>query len=89
MKVRRVVADDDGNAPADEEIGHRRSLQVATGDDQALIGQDLSNATHSDTTDSDEMNSLNVLKIHSYSGLLIKEFIHFSEFFRVNRRSSC
>ena len=82
--VGRVVADADVDSAAREEVGGRGVPQIAAGDLDPAVGEDLSNATHSDSADADEMNALNVFKIHSDRGLLILNFIRFSQFFRVN-----
>ena len=63
--MRGVVSERHGNLAARQKIGGRGRFQIAAGDLHAALGEDLSNATHSDTTDADEMNALNVFKIHS------------------------
>src|ERR1051325_2895292 len=68
VDVRGVVAEDDVDAALGEKVGGGGALQVAAGDAESLAAQDLSNATHSDPADADEMNVLNMLEIHSDSG---------------------
>src|SRR5438132_12671565 len=82
--MRRVVSDGHADAALSEQIGRRGVPQIAAGHRESSVGEDLSNATHSDSADADEMNALNVFKIHSDRGLLILNFIRFSQFFRVN-----
>ena len=60
LKVRGVVSDRDVDAAAGQKIGRRRRFQVAARYHHAPVGEDLSNATHSDSANADEMNVLNV-----------------------------
>src|SRR5207245_3830608 len=73
-EVGRVVADADVDSAAREEVGGRGVPQIAAGDLDPAVGEDLSNATHSDSADADEMNVLNVFKIHSVCGFANIEF---------------
>ena len=68
VEVGGGVAEGDRDAALAEEVGGGGALQVAAGDGHALAAQDLSNATHPDAADADEMNVLNVFKIHSVCG---------------------
>ena len=74
VEVRRIVADEDGDAALGQPLGGAGGTEVAAGDAQAAVGENFSNATHSDSSDADEMNALNVLEIHSVSGLLNHRF---------------
>src|SRR5581483_3120794 len=64
-EVRRMMSDRHRNAALGEEVGGDGRPEITAGDREAAVGQDLSNATHSDTADADKMNALNVFKIHS------------------------
>ena len=60
-KMSRVVPEAYIDSSASQERGRRGAFEVAAGDGHASTGQDLCNATHSDSADADEMNVLNLV----------------------------
>ena len=65
LEVLAVVPDDDGNAPALQQVSGRRRLQIAPRHRDPRLRENLGDATHSDPADADEMNGPNLIKIHS------------------------
>ena len=56
--VLRGMALEDGGAQAGQALGHRRTLQIRTGNPVAKAQQHLGNPAHADAADAYEMNTL-------------------------------
>jgi hypothetical protein len=69
-----TTTDGDANAARAEKIGGRGPLEIATRDRDACVSQDLSDPAHPDPADTDEMDVLNVAKIHSEVASLFRNF---------------